>query len=223
MATDIHFHYFHGRGIGEPIRLLLTVGGVDFVDHRYTLDEFAAMAALKEMLPFGQVPALEVDGVFLGQTDSLMRLAARLASLYPHDPLEAARSDMIVAHQADVHSAIAKMSFDGVPGAPGTQMVPEQERHKRIGAWLETTLPGLLERLERLAENGFMVGATLSWADICVFNRLTQLLDIDENLLSGKFAKLRAVYENVAALPSVRAWIDEYAKDYPRGNTMPPG
>jgi glutathione S-transferase len=223
MAKDIQFHYFHGRGIGEPIRLLLKVGGIDFVDHRYTLDEFAAMAELKAKVPFWQIPALEVDGVFLGQTDSLMRFAARLANLYPHDSLEAARSDMIVVHQADVHSAIAKMSFDGVPGAPGTQMVPEQERQKRIGAWFETTLPGLLERLERLAGHGFMVGTTLTWADICIFNRLTQLLDIDENLLSGNFAKLRAVYENVATLPSVREWIDEHTKDYPRGNTMPPG
>ena len=30
MARQIHFHYFHGRGIGEPVRLLLTVGGVEF-------------------------------------------------------------------------------------------------------------------------------------------------------------------------------------------------
>ena len=41
MASDIHFHYFHGRGIGEPIRLLFTVGECEFTDHRYTVDEFA--------------------------------------------------------------------------------------------------------------------------------------------------------------------------------------
>jgi prostaglandin-H2 D-isomerase / glutathione transferase len=223
MANYIQLHYFHGRGIGEPIRLLLTVGGVDFVDNRYTLDEFAAMADLKAKLPFGQIPALEVGGVFLGQTDSLMRFSARLANLYPQNSLEAARSDMIVAHQADIHSSIAKMSFDGVPGAPGTKMVPEPERRERIGAWMENTLPGLLERLEQLAEPDFMIGTTLSWADICVFNRLTQLLDTDETLLAAKLPKLRAVYEGVAALPSVRAWIDTHAEDYPRGNALPPG
>ena len=38
MASDIHLHYFHGRGIGEPIRLLLTVGEVPFRDHRYSVD-----------------------------------------------------------------------------------------------------------------------------------------------------------------------------------------
>jgi glutathione S-transferase len=128
---------------------------------------------------------------------------------------------MIVAHQADIHSSIAKMSFDGVPGAPGTQMVPDEERHQRIGAWFETALPGQLQPLEDLAGVGFMVDTTLCWADICVFNRLTQLLDIDETLLADTFPKLRAVYERVAGLSSVRQWINEHGPDYPRGNTMP--
>ena len=222
MAQDIQFHYFHGRGIGEPIRLLLAVGEIEFTDRRYSFDEYATMDELKAKLPFGQVPALEVDSVFIAQTDSLMRFAAKLADLYPYDALRAARSDMIVTHQADIHSAISKMSFDGVPGAPGTNMVPEEERNQRIGMWFESTLPSLLERLENLAGTGFMVDSTLCWADICVFNRLNQLLDIDETLLAGKFPKLRSVYEQVAALPRVCWWVEEHTDDYPRGSAIPP-
>ena len=176
------------------------------------------MAVLKAKLPFGQMPALEVDGQFFGQTDSLMRFAARLANLYPNDAFEATRSDMIVVHQADIHSAIAKMSFDGVPGAPGTQMLPEEQRQKNIAAWFESTLPGLLGKLEKLATGGFMVGGKLCWADVCIFNRLTQLLDINNKLLDGAFSELRAVYENVAALPAVQNWIEQHREDYPRGN-----
>ena len=216
MASDITFHYFHGRGIGEPIRLLFTVGEIAFTDRRYTIDEFANMAAFKAQLPFGQMPALEVDGVFLGQTDSIARLAARLAGLYPSDPIEAARSDMIVVHQAEMQSALAKMSFDGVPGAPGTKMVPQEERQKRIATWLETTLPGALLRLEKLSQESCMVGSQLSWADICVFNRLNQLFDIDADVLHADFPKLQAVYERVAALPQIRAWIQAHQEDYPR-------
>lgn len=216
MASDITLHYFHGRGIGEPIRLLLTVGEIAFTDRRYTVDEFANMAAFKAQLPFGQMPALEVDGVFLGQTDSIARLAARLAGLYPLDPIEAARSDMIVVYQAELSSALAKMSFEGVPGTPGVKMVPQEERQKRIAAWIETTLPGALLRLEKLAQEGCMVGSQLSWADICVFNRLNQLLDIDEDVLHADFPKLQAVYDRVAALPQIRAWIQAHQDDYPR-------
>lgn len=223
MAKNIRFHYFHGRGLGEPVRLLLTTGNVSFVDHRYSLDEFAAMDTLKASLPFGQIPALEVDGVYLGQTDSVLRLAGKLAGLYPDDPVEAARVDMIIVHQADIHGAIAKMSFDGVPGAPGTRMVPEAERQERIEAWFSSALPTLLERLERQAHAGFMVGTTTTSADICVFNRLTQLLDINEQLLNGQFPQLRAVYERIAAMPAIHAWIENHAGDYPRGNSPVPG
>jgi len=216
MVSDITLHYFHGRGIGEPIRLLFTVGEIAFTDRRYTVDEFANLAAFKAQLPFGQMPALEVDGVFFGQTDSLARLAARLAGLYPSDPIEAARSDMIVVYQAELSSALAKMSFDGVPGAPGTKMVPQEERQKRIAAWLETTLPGALLRLEKLSQEGCMVGPQLSWADICVFNRLNQLLDLNEDVLRSDFPKLQAVYDRVAALPQIQAWIRAHQEDYPR-------
>ena len=216
MASDITLHYFHGRGIGEPIRLLFTVGEIAFTDRRYNVDEFANMAALKARLPFGQMPALEVDGVFFGQTDSIARLAARLAGLYPSDPIEAARSDMIVVYQAEIQSALAKMSFDGVPGAPGTKMFPQEERQKRIAAWVATTLPGALLRLEKLAQEGCMVGLQLSWADICVFNRLNQLLDIDADVLHADCPKLRAVYDRVGALPQIRAWIRAHQEDYPR-------
>ena len=216
MASDITLHYFYGRGIGEPLRLLLTVGEVAFTDRRYNVDEFADMAAFKAQLPFGQMPALEVDGVFLGQTDSIARLAARLAGLYPADPIEAARSDMIVVHQAEIQSAIAKMSFDGVPGAPGTKMLPQEERQKRISAWCETTLPGLLLRLERLSQDSCMVGSQLSWADICVFNRLNYLLDMNADVLQGDFPKLQAVHTRVETLPQIQAWIKAHQDDYPR-------
>ena len=105
------------------------------------------------------------------------------------------------------------MSFEGVhPGIlaaePGMKMVPQEERQKRIAAWVETTLPGALRRLEKLSQEGCMVGSQLSWADICVFNRLNQLLDIDEGVLHADFPKLQAVYERVDALPQVQAWID---------------
>ncbi len=216
MASDIKLHYFHGRGIGEPIRLLLSVGEVAFTDCRYDVEEFAGMAAFKAQLPFGQMPALEVDGDFIGQTDSIARLAARLAGLYPSDPIDAARSDMIVVHQAEIQSAIAKMSFDGVPGAPGTKMVPPEERQTRIEAWFEATLPTLLLRLEHLARESFMVGSQLSWADVCVFNRLNQLLDIRDDLLERDFPRLRAVYERVEALPQIQAWMLAHKDDYPR-------
>ena len=95
-------------------------------------------------------------------------------------------------------------------------MVPQEERQKRIAAWLETTLPGALLRLEKLSQESCMGGSQLSWADICVFNRLNQLLDLNADVLRADFPKLQAVYERVAALPQIQAWIQAHQDDYPR-------
>ena len=216
MTKTIKFHYFHGRGIGEPVRLLLTIGGVAFNDQRYTVSEFSAMDTLKQSLPFGQMPGLEVDGVFLGQADSVTRLAARLADLYPADLIDAARSDMIVLYQAEIQSAIAKMSYDGTPGAVGTKMAPKEIRRKRIDAWMLDKLPEMFVRLENLVQQEFFIGSQLSWADVCVFNRLNQLFEIDEEVLRGGSPKIQGIYAHVAALPAVRTWMRAHKEDYPR-------
>lgn len=216
MATEIIFHYFYGRGIGEPVRLLLSVGRVEFTDKRYTFEQFSRMEELRGSLPFRQIPALEIDGVLIGQTDSICRLAARLAQLYPPDPKEAAITDMIVVHQAEIQSAIAKMTYDGVPGAPGTKQIPQEERDARIHAWLDEQLPGRLDSLERLVSDSYMVGGRRTWADICVFNRLNQLLDIRETLFAVDFPKLKSVYQQVERIPEIQSWMRTHRQDYPR-------
>lgn len=211
-TPQITLHYFHGRGTGEPIRLVLAIGELPFDDRRDSVDEYGSQADLKARLPFAQMPALEVDGVFIGQTDSI----ARLAGLYPSDPIDAARSDMIVVYQAEIQSAIAKRIFDGVPGAKGTQEYPGDEKQRRIGGFFRHTLPGYMERLERLAQRDAMVGSALSWADVCVYNRLNMLLDRDDAVLDGNFPKLRAIFERVDTLPQVQRWIRAHKDDYPR-------
>ncbi len=97
------------------------------------------------------------------------------------------------------------MSFDGIPGTPGTKMVPPEVGQQHLVAWCETTLPGLLLRFEDLAQDSFMVGPQLSWADICVFNRLNHLLDMNADVWQRDFPNLQEVYESVEVLPPIQA------------------
>ena len=69
-ASDVPPRCFLTIGIGEPVGLLLTVGGAAFTDHFDMLNESAEMAALKTDLLSRQMLALQSDSVFLGQTDS---------------------------------------------------------------------------------------------------------------------------------------------------------
>lgn len=211
---DIQLHYFSGRGIGEPIRLTLAASDIPFTDHRYSTTDPSWRDKLGKHLPFGQMPALEVDGTFIGQADSCARLAAKLAKLYPDDPVKAALTDMVVVHQSDIQKAIARLSFDGVPGAEGTKLVPEKERSILINDWMNSSLPDLLLRLENLCGTQFIVGETLTWADINVFCRLSQLLEINPIVLNEGFPKLRSLEKHVRELPAIAAWIDAHPEDY---------
>ena len=63
------FKYLDIKGLGEPVRLAMTVGGLPFEDVRLSYDEVRALKATADDItkhagsPFGQVPVLEIDGV----------------------------------------------------------------------------------------------------------------------------------------------------------------
>ena len=68
--ASVELLYFNISGLGEPIRLALTLAGQPFVDRRVSFDEFQQ---LKPTLRFGQVPCLVVDGVELFQSAAILR------------------------------------------------------------------------------------------------------------------------------------------------------
>jgi glutathione S-transferase len=64
------------------VRLALYHGKIDFEDERISYDEVAERRA-KGLLPHGQVPVLEIDGVRHSQSMALLRWAGQRAGLYP--------------------------------------------------------------------------------------------------------------------------------------------
>ena len=81
------FYYFPGYGRGEPIRMALWKAGVQF--ERVDTDH-EAVAKLREegKLPFGQVPALELDdGTVLAQGNAILNYVGNKYNLKPADAL----------------------------------------------------------------------------------------------------------------------------------------
>ena len=110
----ITIHYGDGPGRGEITRMLLAYGGVAYEDIRYAGADFAAITKTApesddptngSKFPFNQLPALEIDGTFIAQTSTLARYAARLVGLYPAGLEEAAKSDEIFEHSADIQQS----------------------------------------------------------------------------------------------------------------------
>ena len=216
MATSIQLHYFHGRGIGEPIRLIFAYGNVEFSDIRYTPDGYASQTSLKASLPFGQLPALKIDGVFYGQADSLCRLAARISGLYPQNHFDCALTDMVVQYQAEIGGAIAKLSYDGIPGAVGTKLLPDVQRREAIDSWINRNLQNYLTRIESLYKGPYLVGESICWADLCLFNRINQLLDHRPVGLLDSHELLANSFSSIERNDLIASWISGHPEDYPR-------
>lgn len=118
-AENFHLRYFHIRGLGEPIRLLLHAAQVPFTETRFGACEvvdgvekcpegisdwqsFKKKHSGTDLLPFSQVPSLTVqqdDGaeMHLVQSLAIQRFLGKKLGLAPASTLEAeARADMIV-------------------------------------------------------------------------------------------------------------------------------
>jgi prostaglandin-H2 D-isomerase / glutathione transferase len=93
-AKNLKLTYFDiPGGRGEPARLALTIGGVEFTDHRVAFSEWPQV---RETAPFHACPFMEVDGQILAQSNTISRYVGRLTNLYPEDPWQAALCDEVL-------------------------------------------------------------------------------------------------------------------------------
>jgi len=191
--------YFNGRGRAETSRLLFAAAGVSYEDNRIEREQWPE---LKPSAPFGQLPILEVDGVKLGQSNTIARFLARRFNLAGKTDVEQARADMLV----DCYEDTSK---------PGMAYVFEKDEEKKAAAkkkFIEEQLPASLALLEKLLKDnnggdGYFVGDDLTWADLGLLT-LVNFLELSgaENPFS-KYPKLQALHDRVANLPKIAAWI----------------
>ncbi len=149
---------FHG-GRGEPARLALFLGGIDFEDHRIPLDKWPA---LKSQMPFQALPVLEVDGKTITQSNTINRYVGKLANLYPIDPWQAALCDEVMDAVEDIGQKIFVTLF-----------VPDEEAKKTAREALANgPIPMYLMRFQTyLYDRGreYFADNRLTVADLAMF------------------------------------------------------
>jgi len=152
-----YFDFPGGRG--EPARLALFLGGIDFEDQRIPSDQWPA---LKTQMPFHALPVLEVDGKTISQCNTINRYVGRLTDLYPTDPWQAALCDEVMDAIEDIGQQIFSTLF----------MTDEDEK-KRLREALENgPIPVYLNRLQAyLSEHGgeYFADNRLTVADLKVY------------------------------------------------------
>eukprot|EP00640_Fibrocapsa_japonica_P005056 CAMPEP_0113941348 /NCGR_PEP_ID=MMETSP1339-20121228/7285_1 /TAXON_ID=94617 /ORGANISM="Fibrocapsa japonica" /LENGTH=206 /DNA_ID=CAMNT_0000945465 /DNA_START=49 /DNA_END=669 /DNA_ORIENTATION=- /assembly_acc=CAM_ASM_000762 len=189
MATTIKLTYFPLPGRAGSTRLAFYVGGVDFEDVIVKGEDFQAM---KDSLPGKQLPVLEVNGVTYCESMAILRYAGKLSGLYPSDPVEALKCDMVIDMIQGAGDKVA-----------ATIREPDAEKKMKMREELASqTLPTLFgyfeEQLNKFGGN-FCIGDQLTIADLELLIKVTWLT---KGILDGippswidPFTKVKAIVE----------------------------
>jgi glutathione S-transferase len=202
MAPSIIYFAIPARA--EVARLLLSIGKVDFVDKRITSEEWGPM---KPSTPFGQLPCLEVDGIYLAQSAAIDRYCAQLAGVLPTDPWKAALADQAYFFCEDIWQTLL----------PTFRIKDAEEKLKARRELLTGALGDKLKLLTKLLENRpgkYVAGDGVTHADLAIFNILSTLksgwLDgIPADYLNS-YPVLKEFRNSIASVPEVAAF---YAKE----------
>ena len=199
-------------------RIALHIGNVDFEDIRISRDEFLRSKETGKLddgtiIPFNQIPCLNVDGQSINQTGGISRFCGKLSGLYPKDnAVDAALIDQVIDMATDLTVLL---------GPSGSEKNEEKKRSMR-----EELAQGPLVRkisfLEALLVSGkkdWFVGKDISIADIAIWRLMgwltSGMIDYLPTNLIAPFPNLRKVCSNVEKHPKVIEWIKKtYPEDY---------
>lgn len=201
--------YFNVRGIVEPIRLLLVLAQAEFEDVRYPMRAAGAgfvpdesywrdkargsFAANMNSLPILQV--LDSGGrvvAQLGQSQAILRYVARHHNFCGATPLEDAFIDAICEHVRDITQSWYKCKQEASRDSQGAKAVAccgcdasQDKEEDAKSEWLERELPNKLVALEAALpppqQEPWLVGATVSLADIVIYH----ILSTPQSIISG--------------------------------------
>ena len=189
----------------ETSRLALFIGGIEFEDLRPSREEIAKMKT-DGTFPFGQFPALQVDGKTIAQTGAIARFCGKLSGLYPSkDEFAAAKVDEVIDLATDITNQMR----------PALREKDPKLRIEMRRELSKTILPRWLGFLEKLLQDngdtGFFVGHSISVADLAVWRLCAWIsggiidgLPVD--LLDG-FPLLSVHQSQISNLPKVVEWI----------------
>mmetsp|Transcript_139092 Transcript_139092/g.259348 ORF Transcript_139092/g.259348 Transcript_139092/m.259348 type:complete len:218 (+) Transcript_139092:48-701(+) len=198
--------YWPITGLGEPIRMLMTMGGIPFKDTTPKTDE-TFMDRKASFAPM-QIPILLVDGKPMDQSKSILRYLGKIITydgkpLYPSDPLEAFECDNLIDLVEDMRSPLGR-----------TFGLPEEELLKARAALVAEDGPST--KFAKIIDEKVKtrIGGTLTIGDIYCFSvtnmfRAPSFLDGFPEGAMDKYENLTAFHEWVAKQPPIL----EYYKD----------
>ncbi|CAB0020664.1 unnamed protein product [Nesidiocoris tenuis] len=192
--TSYKLTYFDIKGLGEPIRMLLSILGKDFEDNRIPM---ASWSSRKSEIKWGRVPVLEIDGKEMYQSHAIMRYLAKQAKLAGDNDWEAYEIDSAAGTIADLISLyIPIWTLDGKS--------KEEFKQKLLNEYI----PSFMKNWNEQAENsGFLANGKLSWADLMLYGFLETLEGKLETEIVNEYPNLKLGREKLRATPGIKEWL----------------
>jgi glutathione S-transferase len=164
-----------------------------------------------------QLPLLEINGQEICQSKAINRLAGKLAGLYPADPFLAAQVDMVL-DTLDDRLQLFQPSFSIRDRAERVAVRRQITESLEQGSNRFRTITVMLDDRLANAEDGFVVGPTLTVADLALFSDHSALcagwLDgVDASTFEGRYPHLTAHRNRIANLPAVKKYYAAAAID----------
>jgi len=157
--------YFNGTGLGEIVRLIFAAANQQYTNQ---FMDATTLPALKPTLLFGQLPLLTVvedsGAEFkLVQSTAISRYLANRFHLSGSTCEEHALVDQWVDGVIDLRVEFVK-AFRSTP----------ETKDALMKEFLETKLPEALKRFDGGVSSGHLVGNSLSWADLYLYNWISE-------------------------------------------------
>ena len=194
------YSYFNIRARGELPRLVAAAGKVDYVNKRLEFSDWPG--DLKSKTPYGQLPALEVDGHFYAQKLAIALFFARKGGLYPTSgsPLEILKYDHALNFTEEVLENIIQALVD----EHFYKKTDKLEALKKDG--LSQKVP-LLEKLLKENGTGFFVGDKLSIVDLSAFDVTEHIIEVQGKAFLDGFPLLKAHFERVGKNEEIKKYV----------------
>ncbi|QDL07548.1 glutathione S-transferase [Brasilonema octagenarum UFV-E1] len=229
-------YFDDGKGRAELPRLIFIYGSVLFEDRTVSFEEYGRMRESGE-LAFDQLPTLEVGNTIIGQSCAIARYAAKQAGLYPLDSVQAAISDMVVDAWRDLLDLLYGCYVDRI--VQNNRLIMKMRdasvKVERLCEYFAVTVPMHFKRFEQMIGSNqgspFLVGPSLTWADLAVFDILSTLDETAKLWTTPSFfyipephgplrppkellkpyPKLNALHLIISKTPSIAAWLQTHS------------
>ena len=201
----------------EVLRVSLFIGNIPFEDVRISRDEFRDVILTGKLrkqiiIPFNQLPVLEIDGEIIGQTGAIARYCGKISGLYTENDLLAAKIDQIIDAATDITNLVS-------PTVREKDEIKKKEMRNKLTNKL---LPRWFNYLEKILENDnssiWFVNNKMTIADISIWRLLgwlkSGMLDGIPKNICDDFPKLNNIYIEVHKDPKVQEWmLKTYGKE----------